>query len=180
MRTFFESRSEIETFLNQLHLLICPFCGARSTFVRHGFIHGYVSPEQRGIRAWRILCKRTRGGCGRAPSVRLAENLMHRCVTATALWSFLLALLQAPSVKAAWELCGIRLSLDTGYRLYKRLGLVQSVLRTCLHSRAPPPEATCAGSWFLQVIRHLKDAFGHSCAVNAYQQALQKDFLAIA
>lgn len=180
MRTFFECRSEIVTFLNQLHLLICPFCGASGSFVRHGFIRGYVSPNQRGIRAWRILCKRARGGCGRAPSVRLAENLMHRCVTATPLWSFLLALLQAPSVKAAWEACGSRLSLDTGYRLYKRLGLAQSILRTHLHSRAPPPKRRCAGSTLLQMIEHLQDTFGDACAISAYQQDLQKDFLAIA
>ena len=179
MRTFFESRCEIETFLNQLHLLVCPFCGATETFVRHGFIRGYISPVQRGIRAWRVHCKRKRGGCGRAPSVRLAENLMHRCLTATPLWSFLLALLQAPSVKAAWETCGIRLSLDTGYRLYKRLGLVQSILRTHLHSRAPP-KRKCAGSTLLQVVEHLQDTFGEPSAISAYQQDLQKDFLAIA
>jgi hypothetical protein len=180
MRIFFESRSEIETFLNELYLLGCPSCGATGTLVRHGYIRGYISPKERGIRAWRILCKKARGGCGRAPSVRLAESLRRRCFTAAKLWSFILALLQTHSVKAAWERGGIRLSLDTGYRLYKRLHLGQSILRTYLHSRAPPPEEKCAGSTLLQVFKHLQDIFGDSCAVSAYQQARQKDFLAIA
>jgi hypothetical protein len=85
------------------------------------------------------------------------------------------------SIKAAWENCGIRLSLDTAYRLYGRLQLCQPVLRTQLRSRSPPPrKEKGAGSALLQMLDHLEAVFGDECAISAYQEALQRDFLAIA
>ena len=66
----------------------------------------------------------------------------------------------APSVKAAWEAANIPLSLDSGYALYKRLWRCQSVIRTRLHSRAPPrQEERCAESSLLQMFTHLQDTF---------------------
>ena len=180
MQVFFGSRLENERFLRGLHLQSCPVCGATESFVRHGYVWGYVTPGQWGIRRWRIHCKRARGGCGKAPSVCLAATLLRRYFTAVQLWAFIRELVRAPSVKAAWERCDFRLPLDMAYRLAKRLRICQPILRTHLCSRAPPPEGECAGSTLQQVFMHLRSAFGDDAAASTYQQMLQRDFLAIA
>ena len=181
MRVFFRTRAEIEQFLASLHLLSCPFCGAVGTLIRHGYIRWCHSPTKSGIRAWRIRCKKSphRRGCGRAPSIRLGDVLPRRCFTAKQLWAFIRALQQARSVKRAWELAAIPLSLDTGYRLYRHLNQCQSVLRTHLFARAPPPKVK-TGVPLFQVFAHLKEAFGCGCPVSAYQEHFQRSFLAMA
>lgn len=183
MHRFFKSEKAIEQFLELLNTLCCPFCGTHGTLVRHGYIRGYISEREEGIRAWRIFCDPDSPhgtGCGRAPSIRLGDTLMRRCFTAMQLARFIQALRQGQSVRAAWKHCGIALSLRSGYRLFHRLNLCQSILRTHLNVRAPPPEKKNAGSPFLQVLIHLKEAFGDKNAIRAYQETLQRDFLAIA
>lgn len=180
MQVFFECRAHLDAYLDRLHLLSCVRCGRTGAFVRHGYIRGYVSPEQRGVRAWRVYCKPERGGCGCAPSIRLAGSLLRRCFSTAELWAFIRELCQAPSTKSAWEKSGIRMPLDIAYRLVKRLHLCRPVLRTCLCSRGPPPREKCEGSALQQVAEHLRSALGDERTISAYQQLLQKDFLAIA
>lgn len=182
MRRLFESVEAIERFLDSLRDRICPFCGSRGTFVRHGFIWGAISPTEYGIRAWRIFCDpdSPRGkGCGRAPSVRLSTTLQRRCFSALSLGKFITALRHGLSVRAAWKNSGIGLSPRTAYRLYKRLNRCQVIWRTHLHSRAPPKRKG-AGSPLIEVFEHLKEAFGDTQAIRAYQEDLQRDFLALA
>lgn len=174
---------ELERFFKRLSTLVCPRCGATGTFVRHGYIRGAVSPREYGIRGWRIFCDpdSPRGrGCGWGPGLWLSATLLRRCFTAESLLLFILGLCGGRSVRVAWRESGVALSLRTGYRLHKRLGLCQSILRTCLRSRSPPPKSISASSPLLQVFDHLQEAFGRSRAVAAYQEALQKDFLALA
>jgi hypothetical protein len=104
---------------------------------------------------------------------------MRRCFTAGQLARFIQALRQGQSVRAAWKRGGIALSLRSGYRLFHRLNLCQSVVRTQLCARAPPGKKD-AGSPLLQVLTHLQEAFGSRYAVSAYQEKFQKDFLALA
>jgi len=179
MQMFFKTRAEIEAFLARLHCLCCPGCGAVGTLVRHGYIRWFRSPEDNGIRAWRIHCKKRPdgSGCGCAPSVRLGDSIPRRCFDAKQLWAFIRALLKARSIKAAWELAGIPMSLETGYRLYRRLNRCQSVLRTHLCARAPPPKIK-AGVPLFQVLAHLKEVFGNHSPIRAYQVHFQKSFLA--
>lgn len=181
MQVFFKTQEEIEGFLTRLPFLRCPFCGAMGTLIRHGYIRWYRSPTDSGIRAWRIRCKKSprRRGCGRAPSIRLGECIPLRCFDARQLWSFIRALQQTRSIKSAWEQADIPLSLDTGYRLYRRLGRCQSVLRTHLCARAPPPKMK-AGAPLLQVFKHLREAFAGGCPIAAYQEHFQRNFLALA
>jgi hypothetical protein len=181
MQVYFRTQAEIQRFLAALHLLRCPFCGAVGTMVRHGYIRWFETPEKNGIRAWRIRCKKSprRRGCGRAPSIRLGDCIPRRCFDAKQLWAFIQALLKARSIKAAWEQAGIPMSLDTGYRLYRRLGRCQSVLRTHLCARAPPPRVK-AGVPLFQVFAHLKEAFGNSSPIRAYQEHFQRSVLALA
>ena len=181
MQVFFRSKAEIEVFLTRLPFLSCPFCGAVGTLVRHGYIRWFHSPQDSGIRAWRIRCKKSprRRGCGRAPSIRLGDVLPRRCFNAQQLWAFIRALQQARSIKSAWERAAMPLSLDSGYRLYRRLCRCQSVLRTHLCARAPPPKVK-TGVPLFQVFAHLKEAFGRGCPIRAYQEIYQRDFLALA
>jgi len=179
MRRFFLTLQEIHLFLDRLACLRCPFCGAVGTLVRHGYIRWFRSPEDNGIRAWRIHCnKRLDGsGCGRAPSVRLGDSIPRRCFDAQQLWTFIRALLKARSIKAAWEEAGIPMSLETGYRLYRHLNRCQSVLRTHLCARAPPPKIK-AGVPLFQMLAHLKEVFGNHNPIRAYQVHFQKSVLA--
>ncbi|MCK5806312.1 MAG: hypothetical protein KAI66_26005 [Lentisphaeria bacterium] len=184
MQRFFSNKGELEGFCRRLPTLVCSRCGATGRFVRHGYIRGAISPGAYGIRGWRIFCDPDSPhgrGCGWGPGLWLSATLLRRCFTAEQLLLFILALCAAGSVRAAWHKSGIGLSMRTGYRLHKRLGLCQSILRTCLRSRAPPPKSKSASSSpLLQVLTHLQETFGKSRAVTAYQEALQKDFLALA
>jgi len=70
--------------------------------------------------------------------------------------------------------------MRTGYRLHRRLGLCQSVLRAQLCARAPPPrEKKCAGSSLLQTFQHLQESCGTTNASRNFQREFQKDFLAL-
>jgi len=109
----------------------------------------------------------------------MGDALFRRCFNAKQLWAFIKALEHARSIKSAWERAAIPLSLDTGYRLYRRLGRCQSVLRSHLCARAPPPKVK-AGVPLLQAFAHLKEAFDRGCPVSAYQEHFQRSFLALA
>lgn len=181
MQVFFRSKAELEAFLDHLPSLRCPSCRAEGTLVRHGYIRWFRSPEENGIRAWRVRCKKSprRHGCGKATSIRLGDCIPRRCFDAKQLWAFVQALLKARSIKSAWEQAGIPMSLDTGYRLYRRLVRCQSVLRTQLCARAPPPKVK-TGVPLFQVFAHLKEAFGNSNPIRAYQEHFQRSVLALA
>ncbi len=182
MRIFFRTQEEIEAFLDQLPSLICPFCGAVGVVIRHGTIRWSHSPEKSGIRAWRVRCKKSpqRNGCGATWSVRLGDSLLRRAFSAQQLWAFLSELLQARSIKNAWERAKFPLSLDSGYRVYRHLCRCQSVLRTRLCARAPP-SAGRTGVPLFQVFQHLKEAFAAAtCQISAYQVHFQRSFLATA
>jgi hypothetical protein len=109
----------------------------------------------------------------------LGDCIPRRCFDAKQLWAFVQALLKARSIKAAWEHAGIPMSLDTGYRLYRHLERCQSVLRTHLCARAPPPKAK-TGVPLFQVFAHLKEAFGNKNPIQTYQEHFQRSVLAIA
>lgn len=183
MRFFFRTWNDIKIVLNNLAAMQCPFCGASGTLIRHGFIRGFIAYNRQGIRARRVRCKRSprRNGCTRTFSLRITSTLPGRCFSAKGLWAFIQGLREGRSIKAAWENCPIRLSLDTGYRIYRRLRLCQPILRTQLCSRSPPPKGKKgAGTPLLQVFDHLQKAFDVDCPISTCQETFQKDFLAIA
>ena len=183
MQQYHHDEEAVALFLCRLHEKVCPFCGAQGTQVRHGYIYGAVAPDEYGIRAWRIFCdpESPHGvGCGRAPSIRLSRYLRRRCFTAEALWEFIQALASGVSVYAAAKSSGLGCTLRTVYRLHKRLDLCQSLWRTCLCSRSPPPSKERAGSPLLQAFAHLQEVFKGPCAVTQYQETFQRDFLGLA
>jgi len=184
MQVFFTTEKEIGSFMSKLAGLCCPVCGATGTLVRHGYIRWRKGRKENSIRAWRIRCKgRTRRpGCGHAPSVRLGNTLPRRYFCADELSSFIRELLDARSIKNAWEavtfLKGFPTSLSNTYKLVRRLTLCQTVLRTQLSSRGPPPKMK-AGVPLLHVLAHLKEVFSGTSPVTAYQLSFQRDFLAV-
>ena len=182
MRFFLETWKDIGIVLDNLAAMQCPLCGATGTLIRHGFNRGFIAPRRRGVRSRRVRCKRSscRNGCTHTFSLKLGATLPRRCFRAKGLWKFIQKLRQGASIKNAWEQCGIRLSLDTGYRVHKRIVLCLPVLRTRLSGRSPPPVGgESAGSAITQMFNHLHEVFGDACAVRAFQEALQRDFLAI-
>lgn len=180
MQVFFTTEKEIGLFLSKLAGLCCPVCGATGTLVRHGYIRWRKGRKENGIRAWRVRCKGNtrRKGCGHAPGIRLGNTLPRRYFSADELWAFIRELLDARSIKSAWERSGLLMSLDTAYRLYHRLNRCQSTLRTRLSGRSPPPEMK-AGVPLLHVLAHLKEVFSGTSPVTAYQLSFQRDFLAV-
>jgi len=176
MQVFYGSQRELECYLRRLPSQRCSFCGASGSLARHGYIRGWVTPQVYGIRAWRIYCRPEHGGCARAPGIRTADSLLYCIFTAEQIWAFIQALSSAHSVKAAWESCGIPLSLDTGYRIVRRLRLCLPVIRTRLSSRAPPPEK--GKNALHQMSLHLHSAFRERCPVSAYQLHFQASLTA--
>lgn len=180
MQVFFESPEQIESFLRGVRTERCPACGRVGAFRRHGYGRGWLTPKAYGIRRWRICCRREYGGCGKTPSVCLASLVRDCWFTAKELWIFLRALPSGRSVLQAWDSTGSALSVEAGYRILKRLRCCQSVLRTCLHGRAPPEKKKSAGDPLLQTVEHLRQIFGNSKGtVASYQLTLQRDILAV-
>ena len=180
MQVFFKTEAEIEVFLSKLAGWRCPACRATGTLVRHGFIRWRKGRKENCIRAWRVRCKGKdcHKGCGHAPSIRLGNTLPRRYFDTDELWSFTQQLLDARSIKNAWERSRLPMSLDTAYRLYHRLNRCQSALRIRLSGRSPPPEAK-AGVPLLHVLAHLKEVFSDPSPITAYQLSFQRDFLAV-
>lgn len=180
MQVFFEDEKEVGLFLSRLAGVRCPFCQAVGALVRHGYLRWGKGPKGGDIRGWRIRCKGNsrHPGCGRTHSLRLGQTLPRRYFSASDLWAFLRELLDARSIKSAWERSGLPMSLDTAYRLWRRLILCQSALRTRLSGRSPPPKAK-AGVPLLHVLAHLKKVFSGPQPITAYQLSFQRNFLAV-
>jgi hypothetical protein len=179
VQRFFPDEQALLAFFGRLIDVICPACGGCGRMVRHGYVRGWVSPQEHGIRAWRVFCDTDspRGaGCGRTQSLRLSTTLERRCFSTAQLWKFFCALLVGESVRSAWKTCAIALSQRTAYRLRARLESCQSLLRTRLSSRAPPPPGKEGG--LLQVLAHLKEAFGICDPIRGYQMLVHHGFLA--
>ncbi len=102
MMRFFASWEEIILFLDRLAAMRCPACGASGSFARHGFIRGYLNDRGGyGVRARRIRCRPTRGGCGRTWSLRPGDRFFRYCFGTRQAWDFLREVLAGRSVKSA-------------------------------------------------------------------------------
>lgn len=181
MQGFFKTAEEVELFRDKLPFFRCPFCGTTGALIRHGYTRWSHSPHKSGIRGWRVRCKSgdRHAGCRATWLLRRGDTLPRRCFSATQLWAFIRTLLDARSLKSAWERSGFPCSLDTAYRVRRRLVRCQSVLRTRLSDRAPPPEVK-TGVPLFQVLAHLRKAFGNESPIERYQESVQRDFLATA
>ncbi len=174
---FFDDLNSLFSFLSRLSLMACPRCHQVGLFKRHGYIQGFVSPSERGIRAWRIYCNPRRGGCGHAPSLRLATGLFRRCISTAVLWAFLDAWAKGATVREAWESAGDPLSPRCAWRILRRLRRGLTALRVALCARGPPPPEKGARNPSVQTLLHLRSVFGTKDPLRAVQQGVQLPFL---
>ena len=183
MQRYFKNIVAVERFLGSIKMQVCPVCGARQTFVRHGFTRGMVSPSKYGVRGWRVFCDPDSPygrGCGYSPTVWLNDRLLRRCFTADQLQLFLMNIANGMSVYSTWKNCFSFVSLRTAYRLNQRLHMCVSIWRTHLLSRAPPPLGKNSAYPVLQhVFDHLQNTFSFHDAIKAYQEDVQRHFLSL-
>lgn len=181
MPVYFLTINDINKHLSLLDTELCSTCLKLGTLKRHGFIHQFISPQKHSIRAWRIICKKDKyhNGCGGSFNIRLADSFARFSFTALQLWKFVSGLLDAVSIKKAWEQSGAAFSLQNAYRLRKRFEKCLSVIRTSLCSRAPPPEKENAGGNSVWTLQHLIKIFGNANPISRYQSSFQKCFLAL-
>jgi len=173
---FFPHTDSLFSFLSCLHRTACPRCRHNGALKRHGYIRGFVSSSEHGIRAWRIYCNPKRGGCGHAPSVRLDTSLVRRCISTAVLWAFLSVWAQGGTVREAWEAAGGPLSPRCAWRILHRLRAGLTALRIHLCARGPPPAEIGARNPSVQTLLHLRAVFGAEDPIRAAQRGVQKPF----
>jgi hypothetical protein len=102
MQQFFSSFSKLEAFSHSLNTLshTCRHCACSDQWISHGFIY-----RQAGIQVGkRILCAKRYGklGCGRTFALYLAAFIPERRYSLSAIWAFVLSLIQDFSVAQAY------------------------------------------------------------------------------
>jgi hypothetical protein len=182
-RWFYRSAEDWTALAERLKLMPCPHCQVVGTLIQHGFLRGFddSSPQRKTVRARRIFCsnRHARPGCGRTFSVWRADKIRRLSLTSSALWSFLIYA-AAGSIRAAVRAADCHLSDRTWQRLWKRLDLGQSKIRTALSGQCPPPELPAAPTHrpAAQALTHLQSAFPDAdCPIATFQQTLRAFFI---
>ena len=99
-------------------------------------------------------------------------------LTTPTLSGFLGRLGQGLSRKAAWEGLGTPLSLETGYRIWRRWRRALSHIRTFLHQLGHSPPASGTECPVLELFDQLTEVFPHTpCACAAFQGHFQAPLL---
>lgn len=192
IQRFFSSVTELKTIYETLKQVACPFCKGVGSLIRYGFLHGYDETDhrQKSVRARRVFCnnrKARNNGCGRTFSLWAAEKLRRLSLNAGSLWNFLQGVASGKSKLQAFRDLSCMLSDSAPYRIWKRFEKAQTLLRTVLSSRCPPPDVISheprkPGGQRLasltQVIAHLEAAFPKEAyPISAFQRATQSFFL---
>jgi hypothetical protein len=163
----------LDGFKSSVKLLPCPHCRRVGALVGHGFLRGYADTGgDQVVRGRRFFCSNRfrRPGCGRTFAVLLAGVLARFVVRLPTLFSFAHAVLAGASRRAAWKATVARaMSLQTAYRLWRRLCKTQVSLRARLCRVCPPPDSTAAEP-MAQLLQHMQRAFPQAaCPLSAFQ-----------
>lgn len=140
-------------------------------------LFGYAERAQhRVVRGRRLLCSNRyrHRGCGRTLSIWLDTVIAGFAVRTRTLSDFVRRVTEGETKKAAWEqaACGA-LSLWSGYRLWQRLVVAQSALRTRLLGVAPAPPCSSKHPW-AQLLAHFRRVLpGADCVFARFQSLLQ-------
>jgi hypothetical protein len=175
---FVRDQRELDEVLASARQMICPHCHRVGMLIGHGLLMGYAEhSSDRVVRGRRFLCSKRfcRSGCGRTFSMRIASVIANFTVRTCTLSRMLLAVVGGLCLKAAWERnVSSGLALRSGYRLWRRLQLAQSHLRSALCTLGPPP--SCSHSQPLaQLAVHLQQTLGSTdCLFAAFQLTLQR------
>ncbi len=178
-RKYISSAAEADKFKSQLKQIPCPCCGRLGYLIGHGYLRGYgESNDRQTIRGRRFFCSNRdrRRGCGRTFSLLFAHLLRNFSVSATTLWNFLKQVGAGRSRKAAWE--GLRggFSLETAYRLWRKIRHRQMPIRARLSREGPPPDTDSAEP-LLEMVAHLQTVFSKAaCPITAFQEEFQQGF----
>jgi hypothetical protein len=165
----------------RLKLLPCPSCKAVGCLIRHGYLRGYGPNNSKKIqRGWRIFCsnRNLKAGCGSTYGVLLALYLYRRIVNAGQLWHFLRRVLDGSGINNAWKTAASGFCPENGYKIWATFIRNQSHIRSCLHRLVRPSAGDSIPSPAIQLISHLKSAFGgSSCPIASFQLTCQQAFL---
>ena len=185
VRWFCHNDEECKAFFERLKLTPCPHCHVVGALIRHGSLFAFddSSPQRKTLRARRVFCsnRNRRPGCGRTTSVWLADKIRRISVTTHSLWRFLQRA-AAGSIAAAIRATNSQRSERAWQRLWRRVYLGQSKIRTALFSRCPAPQPpnhpTYAATHTAHVLAHLRAAFPTAdCPIAAFQQAMRTFFV---
>lgn len=161
----------------QAKLTACPHCGRVGTLIGHGKLVGYEERSSaRVVRGQRLFCsnRRRRPGCGHTLSVLLSTTIKHFIARTPTLSRMLERVAMGSSPKAAWEHDAIGAPLRTGHRLWRRLALAQSHLRSTLSERCSAPACDDANP-LVQTLAHLRAAIGKTdCVLASFQVTFQR------
>jgi hypothetical protein len=180
-RWFYRNFEEWQAIAEHLKLTPCPHCRVVGALIRHGFLYGFddCNPHRKTLRARRILCsnRHARPGCGRTFSVWAADKIRRLGLTTGRLWRFLQHAV-ADGIRAASRAGDCHLSDRTLLRIWKRFNLGQSMIRTALFGRCPPPHLPAAHRPAAQVLAHLQAAFPDAhCPIASFQRTFRTFFV---
>jgi hypothetical protein len=118
-----------------------------------------------------------RGGCGRTFALFLAEVLPRHSVTATLLWQVLVGWLAGAAVQTAVTSLHAQFSLESFYRLVRRVRARLDVLRVALSRERPAPASAHADA-LGQTVAHLAAVFPSPASpLAAWQHHFQRPLL---
>ena len=178
---FVSSVGQLDECLRSAKLRRCPHCKRSGTLIGHGYLRGYAERStELVVRGRRLFCSdRFLGrGCGRTVAILLDHLLPRHTVCTTTLLDFVKAIVGGASRRAAWQTASSKaLGLTSGYRLWRRLQLAQSYLRTKLSSVTDPTESA-ATEPFVQLLEHIQTTFAvERCPFSSFQSRLQSPLL---
>ena len=159
----------------------CPHCGCLGSLNRHSRAVGNDPKAADGerFRGQRVYCssRGQRGGCGRTFAFLLADILPRHTLTASLVWPWLVQVLAGLSLNAAAEKLRLPFTLETIYRLGRRLHQRLDALRTRLY-REQSPVASPHADPLRQTVEHLQAVLaGSPCPPADFQLRFQLPFL---
>lgn len=179
-KRYFSNECALNQYRRGLKLVPCPHCGRVGYLIGHGFLVGYSEAGQElVVRGRRIFCSNRyrRRGCGGTFSVMLADVLVGFMVRAGTLLAFLREVAGGLSRKAAWQRVAGSFSLESGYRLWRRLSAAQGHIKALLCRQRPPPDSTSCEP-LVQLLAHLRCVFPSSeCPFSSFQRCFQAPLL---
>jgi hypothetical protein len=180
---YYESENAFEQIHEQLKRYPCPFCHLIGCLILHGFLSGYSDTNggSRTRRGHRIFCsdRDNRSGCGRTVSILLARFIKHFLFTAHTIWKILANIVSGMCKMKAMQDTAAYLSRSAPYRLWHRLRVNATHIRTCLLKVAAPPN-TDSTVPELQTIKHLETAFADPPnPISSFQMYFQISFFAV-
>jgi hypothetical protein len=146
-------------FKRGLKLRACSHCGRVGFLIGHGCLFGYCdASSQRVVRGHRMFCsdRGRRMGCGCTSSVLFGFLMARFMVSHSVLFAFVGKVVGGKTRHGAWKaMARNAMSLQSAYRLWKRLVASQHHIRARLCAVAPPPPSQSISS-VAHLLEHTK------------------------